>query len=296
MNQQTLILGNLTFGYEIYLVLFNSILLAGSITFITWLVQTKMGRKSLDRIIPKANLMDALVVIFVFGIWVLTQMLVGYICSDFITALADKHADIATYIATMASAALTVLAVLIVARQYYESGIRGFGLDYRTLWQDLKYGILNYIAILPIVIFVTLTVAFLGNLFTQGNFEMPNHSLINLLSPDQPLWLNIFAIILAVVVAPIVEELLFRGVLQNFIFTISRKAWLSIFITSLAFAVIHGGAMKLHWPALFVLSCCMGYAYVKSGSIYRSIMVHAVFNGVNVVSALIMANYGAMSL
>jgi membrane protease YdiL (CAAX protease family) len=37
---------------------------------------------------------------------------------------------------------------------------------------------------------------------------------------------------------------------------------------------------------LFVLGVTMGYAYEKSGSLLRSIFIHAMFNGISIVANL----------
>jgi membrane protease YdiL (CAAX protease family) len=109
------------------------------------------------------------------------------------------------------------------------------------------------------------------------------------------------------------EEILFRGLFQTMIRTflehrpaslgsdqihlwrtksetclttvkIRNKAWLAIAICSVIFATIHTNAA--HWPALFVLGACMGYSYEKSGSLFRPIFIHSLFNGVTIVAAL----------
>jgi membrane protease YdiL (CAAX protease family) len=42
-----------------------------------------------------------------------------------------------------------------------------------------------------------------------------------------------------------------------------------------------------HWPALFVLAMGLGYAYEKSGSLFRPIIMHAIFNGIMIAATLL---------
>jgi len=90
--------------------------------------------------------------------------------------------------------------------------------------------------------------------------------------------------------APLLEELLFRGLFQTVIRTfladlkLPQPAWLSIAASSVLFAAAHADAG--HWPALFVLSLCIGYSYEKSGSLFRPILIHALFNGLTVLAVL----------
>ena len=64
----------------------------------------------------------------------------------------------------------------------------------------------------------------------------------------------------------------------------AHGAWPAIAISSLLFTMTHADAG--HWPALFVLGICMGYAYEKSGSLFRPIFIHSIFNAISVIATL----------
>jgi len=64
----------------------------------------------------------------------------------------------------------------------------------------------------------------------------------------------------------------------------SNGAWLAILISSGLFTIIHTNPG--HWPALFVLAICLGYAYEKSGSLFRPIFIHSLFNAASIIAAL----------
>jgi membrane protease YdiL (CAAX protease family) len=109
-------------------------------------------------------------------------------------------------------------------------------------------------------------------------------ALENLVSTNQwPLRLSI--VLSAVVIAPLVEEMLFRGFIQSLFRSVLNRPWVAIFCASTFFSVSHANAE--HWPALFVLSLGIGYAYEKSGSLWRPIFMHVLFNGIMVFSFLI---------
>jgi membrane protease YdiL (CAAX protease family) len=78
--------------------------------------------------------------------------------------------------------------------------------------------------------------------------------------------------------------MLFRGLFQTMLRSISAKPWLSIAISSVLFALAHANAG--HWPALFALSLCMGYSYEKSGSLLRPIFIHSLFNATSIIGTL----------
>lgn len=90
------------------------------------------------------------------------------------------------------------------------------------------------------------------------------------------------ALILIVLVAPIVEEILFRGTLQQYLKKFfSLKT--SIAITAIIFACFHFSPMQglgnfSLIPSLFVFSCFLGFVYERQGSIFASIGLHFTFN------------------
>ena len=103
--------------------------------------------------------------------------------------------------------------------------------------------------------------------------------------PELPLRIMIF--ISTAVLVPVLEELMFRGFLQTTIrsfFKAGNGAWLAIAITSSLFVLLHADVS--HWPALFILGSCMGYSYEKSGSLFRPIFIHAIFNATSIMAAM----------
>jgi hypothetical protein len=122
---------------------------------------------------------------------------------------------------------------------------------------------------------------------------MPRHQGIDIVTESTVVSLQVIVIVGAVVIAPVSEELLFRGLFQTTLRSYSERPWLSIFITSLIFASVHENVT--HWPALFVLAVGMGYAYEKSGSLWRPIFIHALFNGLTLLAAWADQSNGAAS-
>lgn len=88
-----------------------------------------------------------------------------------------------------------------------------------------------------------------------------------------------------VILPPIAEEIMFRG----FLFTSLRQKYrfgIAVLFTSLLFGIAHlqfGSGAPLLWVAAldtFTLSVVLCYLREKSGSLWPSIMLHAIKNGV----------------
>lgn len=89
---------------------------------------------------------------------------------------------------------------------------------------------------------------------------------------------NIAAIFFAIVIAaPIVEELLFRGMLQN---AVAKYVpfWAAILLSSFLFAVVHLQLYAI--PGLMSLSIAFGYLYHRTGSLRTNIILHMANNAV----------------
>lgn len=115
-------------------------------------------------------------------------------------------------------------------------------------------------------------------LFFKPDYEFHSHLTIEWLhDPAQPMGVVMMLWIGAVVVAPVAEELFFRGLLQTFLVGFLPSRWLAISLASLAFGAIHL-QQPYAIPALVVLAILIGYAYERTGSLIPPIAIHAAFN------------------
>ncbi len=84
------------------------------------------------------------------------------------------------------------------------------------------------------------------------------------------------------VVAPIVEELTFRG--EGFALLAAYGRWVAILGTGLAFALGHGLLVGL--PVLLVFGVALGWLRDRTDSVYPGIALHAIFNGAALIVAV----------
>lgn len=78
-----------------------------------------------------------------------------------------------------------------------------------------------------------------------------------------------------IVVAPLTEELFFRGAMQGWILSRSRRVHLAVWITALLFSLMH-----MQWsgfPSRLLLGAVMGYAAVYGG-LWLAIILHVANN------------------
>ncbi len=86
---------------------------------------------------------------------------------------------------------------------------------------------------------------------------------------------QVVVFIVAVILAPIFEEIMCRGLILNSL----RKAmpkWCAIVLSSLIFGVIHGNAIQIIYAT--ALGILLGWIYTKTDSIYIPMLCHFAFN------------------
>lgn len=88
---------------------------------------------------------------------------------------------------------------------------------------------------------------------------------------------NPLGIISIVVMAPVVEELLFRGAIQGYLMRRYNRPYLGIVISSLIFGVIHANPAQI--PFAVILGMALGWMYYVTGSLVPGIFMHFINNG-----------------
>jgi membrane protease YdiL (CAAX protease family) len=170
--------------------------------------------------------------------------------------------------------ALVLLITLLGCMSYAKTGFKkAFGQGsvsgVSAVAKGLRYGV----EILPVILVVSMIVSTVGEAL---GFDMRGQEIFECLD-DSTVSFGVRAtlIFFAVVVAPVVEELLFRGLLLPLVLR-GRTFLFAAVLTSLYFSLIH-----LHAPSLLpllVLSIGFSAGYAATGSVLTPIAMHFVFN------------------
>lgn len=93
---------------------------------------------------------------------------------------------------------------------------------------------------------------------------------------------------IAVIAAPVTEELIFRGCLYG-VLRKSNGRWPALVISSIVFALIHGHLPSL--PGLVILAAGLALVYERCGSLWAPISMHAAFNGLTILAAIFLPDF-----
>ncbi len=113
------------------------------------------------------------------------------------------------------------------------------------------------------------------------NITFPPQSIIDWLKPDvYPFWVRLVLISVALLEAPLLEELLFRKVIFRGFGTV-MPIWLAMVLSGFLFAVVHVNAAT--FLPLWYLGVALAWLYWRTGSILAPMFVHFLFNVINLI-------------
>ena len=219
-----------------------------------------------------------------FGAWSLAWLLGSVVAAPMLVLAlgAELDGDLSIpqlTVVAMGSWAAFLVALAVVSKRFGTGRFRDdFALRFGPL--DLigvPIGVLGQLALIPLV-YVPLR-ALWPDTFTTARLEERAQDLA-----DRATGLSTVLLVLVVVVgAPIVEELVYRGLLQRSM----AAAWgaaPALALTALWFSLIH--LSPVEYPGLFVAGLMFGAGVLVTKRIGLSIVTHAAFNATGIIVVL----------
>jgi membrane protease YdiL (CAAX protease family) len=190
---------------------------------------------------------------------------------------------VAQLAAATGAAWLVMVAALAFTSRRYGTGHPGhdfvehYGLRFRPIdLVGVPVGVVGQLAIVPLV-YMPLR-AIWSDTFSKSELEERARDLADKASG----WAIVLLVIVVVIGAPLVEELVYRGLLQR-----SMSARLGVVpglaIMSIWFALMH--PTPVEWPGLAVAGALFGAGLALTGRIGPSILTHAAFNATGLILA-----------
>jgi len=187
---------------------------------------------------------------------------------DFWTANAELilHGTIADLIA--------VFLVLYFSRVKYGQSFFRAQIRKENIWKDIGIGISAYLAVLPIIFGLLLFLVWLVSIF---QYEPSPQRIIEVFVQEDGRnpWLMGYALFLATVIGPAIEEIFFRG----FFYAALRKRFKAIpsaLVTAIFFSLLHESAFA--FLPIFLLSLLLTYVYEKRKSLVAPMALHICHN------------------
>ena len=168
----------------------------------------------------------------------------------------------------------------------------GFGLRAEGLTRAIGLGVLGVLVALPIALTLQhlaqhgmagLHEQLVAHNITSLNVKPEAQQLVQTLQQTETTEQRVFFAFLAIVFAPLVEEVLFRGILYPAIKQRGHPQ-LALWGTSLVFALMHAN-MATFLPLTF-LALLLVLLYERTGNLLAPIVTHSLFNAANFLALI----------
>ena len=247
-----------------------------------WLLKTSLGRTALACAPVRRISMSPLMILPALLLWQGPPAIIVGLAAPILNRLPEWISWSVRNLVMSAGAFGAAIGYCVLAWHTFARRLQGLGLGLRHVRRDIVQALVILFCIMPVVLTMIVAVQYLGEYFNGPEYDVGQHQELKVLTSYPQMSLKISVAVVAVLAAPLVEELLFRGLIQTLIRSYIGRPWLSVIMTSMLFATVHEN--YAHWPALFVLSLAIGYAYEKSGSLWQPLFIHAMFNGMSVMA------------
>lgn len=153
------------------------------------------------------------------------------------------------------------------------------------------WGVAGLLVAWPLVQLASIAGSLLQDLLQGGQAPALAHETLRAIGRSGVSLESTLLVFNAVIAAPFVEEVLYRGVLQQTLRSAGAGRAAAIGVIAALFACMHlgdgavdGPSAWVALPALFVLGVLFGVLYERTGRLAAPIAAHALFNAVNVAA------------
>ncbi|MEM7395216.1 MAG: CPBP family intramembrane glutamic endopeptidase, partial [Verrucomicrobiota bacterium] len=223
---------------------------------------------------------DALILLKYF---LIPLLLLSLLLSSFVGSEEAKQENVKMGLIIISSLSIQILPLVCIVLMMKRKGLTlktAFGIDRENVGGHARLAGVYYLAVLP---FMLLSVTTYQAIMQRLGQEPQTQDVVELLAQTDSRFLLIYLMVFAVFVAPIVEELLFRGV----VFPLLAKrigVMPAIWMVSLLFGFVH---QEIHTVIpLTLLSVAMCIAYIKTRSLLAPMLIHFISNGLTVCSLI----------
>lgn len=243
---------------------------------------------------------------FLCGVLVLGAQIVGsgfasYLPKEWRGGTPDAGLDTSSLQYQAVTQGVSYLASLVTAfvlMRILASSSKGAGLGLSA--RGFAWGLLGVLLAWPVVMSASIGfVAIHERVTGEAIASKLGHPTLKLLVENQSsVWAWVLGLC-AIVAAPLVEEVIYRGFVQSAFLRLTNSPWFAILLSSLVFAGVHAipspgpdgtWVFSIPWysaATVGVLGLCCGIAYERTKEIGVPIAMHIVFNLANVTLALL---------
>lgn len=234
-------------------------------------IKTKKSTSHYAPFTIKLGLMMMLLISFVLPLVLFSPLLVAKLLGlDLIDRIGMTADNFGSYVLTSQAIGL-VVSFIIIAKKLKKQNMSwsNVGLKCFKTFQAIRYVVGYYLILLGLLVVVAIIASSIG---VQAPENPDASNGVEMLSFMGCFW---YTFALSVVLAPIVEEVVFRGILFP---AISRRygTIMGVIVSSLVFTLVHINPIQM--LSVLPLGIYLAIMYRRTGSIYPGMILHATWN------------------
>jgi len=168
--------------------------------------------------------------------------------------------------------ALTIVFIIYFTVMQYGQNLASLGISLKNFFKNVFYGIMGYIAAIPLLVAILLATAIISAVF---KYVPEKQHVVQLFLKEKDVLFLLYTSIFAAVAGPIIEELFFRGFMYN-AFKKYMPRVVAMFVTAGLFAALH--AHPVGFLPIMALGVILAYMYEKTGTLVSSMTIHIIHN------------------
>lgn len=208
--------------------------------------------------------------------------------------LRPENATALRWSQTLGTLFMFLAPVLLYARLCHVKPMKHLGFRNTINWKQAALGMLIMLASLPGVdLLQELTRMLPWSKETLQKFDAAEDTYfktVAVIARMNNVWDYIISVLVIALVPAVVEEVLFRGGIQNLLSRWFKMPILAIVITAILFSAVHGS--YLGFLSRFALGFVLGWMYYRTGNIWINIIAHFFNNAAAVTQLYIMSKPG----
>lgn len=170
--------------------------------------------------------------------------------------------------------------VFYIVRVECHQSITALGLSLVNVSNNIKQGIIKYLVTLPIIFLAGFVINLISN-YCGMNPEMQD--VVQWVLEERSLFVLISLIFFGIIIAPLIEEIIFRGFLQSALKNYFGGRY-AILISASLFAAVHMDLFAFF--QILILGILLGYLYEKTQTLVASVVIHILHNSLTLVFLL----------
>jgi membrane protease YdiL (CAAX protease family) len=172
------------------------------------------------------------------------------------------------------------LYILYIVCAVHRQQVAALGLSLTNLSNNIKWGMKRYFLTIPVIMLAGFIINMVANYY---GIVPEMQDVVRWILEEKSVFVLFSLIFLGIIVAPVIEEIMFRGFLQPALKNVLGRKY-AIIASASVFAAVHMDVYA--FLQIFILGVLLGYLYERTQTLAASIVAHILHNSLTLIFLL----------